>query len=49
MVYELCVEWGAKVIFGMHEELELRSRGWDIYHASYIAEELAWQNVNVYS
>jgi len=26
--YDLCVEWGAKVIFGMHEELEVRSRGW---------------------
>jgi hypothetical protein len=49
VVYKLCVEWGAKVIFGMHEELEVRSRGWDIYHASYMAEELAWQNVIVYS
>ena len=49
MVYDLCVEWGAKVIFGMHEELEVRSRGWDIYHASYMAEELAWQNINIYS
>jgi hypothetical protein len=48
MVYELCVEWGARVIFGMHEELEVRSRGWDIYHASYMAEELTWQNINVY-
>jgi len=48
MVYELCVEWGARVIFGMHEELEVRSRGWDIYHASYMVEELTWQNINVY-
>jgi hypothetical protein len=49
IVYELCVEWGAKVIFGMHEELEVRSRGWDVYHSSYMAEGLAWQNVNIYS
>ena len=49
ILYDLCVEWGAKMIFSMHEELEVRSRGWDIYHTSYMAKELAWQNVNVYS
>jgi|SRR5882762_769780 len=49
MVYDLCVEWGAKVVFGMHEELESRGRGWDFYRASYVAKRLAWQNINVYS
>jgi hypothetical protein len=47
-VYNLCIEWGAKVIFGMHGELEARNQGWDFYHASYAAKELAWQNVNLY-
>jgi len=41
ILYQLCVEWGAKTIFGMHEELEVRSRGWDIYHTSYMVKGLA--------
>jgi hypothetical protein len=45
MLYDLCVEWGAKVIFGMQEELEAWNRGWDFYHASYVAAGLAWQNI----
>jgi hypothetical protein len=49
MLYNLCVEWGAKVIFGMHEELEARNQGWDFYRASYVAAGLAWQNINVYN
>jgi hypothetical protein len=49
IVYDLCLEWGAKVIFGMHEELESRNQGWDFYRASYEAKRFAWQNTNVYN
>jgi len=49
MLYDLCVEWGVKVIFGMHEELESRNQGWDFYQTSYMAEGLAWQIINLYS
>ena len=48
-VYDLCIEWGAKVIFGVHQELEARNRGWNFYQASYVAGDLAWQNIILYS
>ena len=48
-VYELCIEWGAKVILGMHQELQARNKGYNFYQASYVAGDLAWQNVNLYS
>jgi hypothetical protein len=48
MAYDLCMEWGAKIVFGLYDELQSRSRGWVTYKALYAAEGLAWQNIKLY-
>jgi hypothetical protein len=48
MAYDLCMEWGAKIVFGLHDELQSRSRGWVTYKALYAAEGLEWQNIKLY-
>jgi hypothetical protein len=48
MAHDLCMEWGAKIVFGLHDELQSRSQGWVTYNALYAAEGLAWQNIKLY-
>jgi len=48
MAYDLCMEWGAKIVFGLYDELQSRSQGWVTYKALYAAEGLAWQNIKLY-
>ena len=47
MTSELALEWGAKVIFTLRDEVRVRQLGYSQYLAAYASGGLAWQLINL--
>lgn len=48
-IYLLSLEWGARRIVGLNQELEARKESRQIYEAMYNERKLWWQNILVHS
>jgi hypothetical protein len=47
MTGELALEWGAKIIYCLRDEVRVRQLGREYYLEAYKGEQLAWQSINV--
>ena len=47
MTAELALEWGAKIIHCLRDEIRVREMGHANYLEAYEGEQLAWQSIDV--
>lgn len=48
LLYDLSLEWGARVLYFLRDELEKRRSGLLNFKRVYMEEKLAWQNISLY-
>jgi hypothetical protein len=48
MVGDVGVNWGARQVFCLNNELEVRTCGFDVYLEAYREKRLAWQCIAVF-
>jgi hypothetical protein len=44
---ELALEWGAKVLYCLRDEMQIRRSGYEMYLEAYEGQTLAWQCVQI--
>lgn len=47
VVGDIALNWGAKLVFCLEDELQTRTQGLDAYLGAYKAKELAWQCIAI--
>jgi len=47
MIGELALEWGAKIIHCLRDEVRVRQRGCTYYLDAYKGKMLAWQSIDI--